>query len=117
LSGLQRTRAERLAEFFTRLAALPAPRTADEALEQISTTLDAVEDAYSGVPKQEPPPPPNMPDGRMYPPLADHIDRRPDGSIIAATRRHLIEIAADGSVCIRHAGSSMVEYERTGAAP
>ena len=117
MSGPQRTRAERLAEFFNRLAALPAPRTADEALEQIVATLDAVEDAYSGVPKQDPPPPPNMPDGRMYPPLSDHIDRIPDGTIRAATRRHIIEIAADGSVTIRHAGSGIVEYERTGAAP
>jgi len=68
----------------------------EEALKQICTVLDEVEDAYSGVPKQDPPPPPDMPDGRMYPPQADHIHRRSDGSIGATTRGHVIEITAGG---------------------
>lgn len=101
-------------EFYARLAQLPAPRTADEALEQIATTLDAVEDDWSGVPKKTPPPPPNMPDGRMYPPLPDFIVRHPDGSFTARTRGHLIEVGANGTVTFRRKKTGVIEYTREG---
>jgi len=39
----------------------------------------------SGIPRKNPPPAPNMPDGRMYPPLDDFTIRNPDGSIAVTT--------------------------------
>ena len=115
MSTPTKSRTERLAEFFARLAALPAPRTAEEALAQICSTLDEVEDAFSGVAKKDPPPPMNMPDGRMYPPLADRIIRLADGSIQATTRGHQIEISANGKVTMGRQGSTNPDYEREGA--
>ena len=90
------------------------PKSAEEALEQIATTLDAVEDAWSGVPKKMPPPPPNMPDGRMYPPLADFTVRHADGAITARTRGHIIDIGADGSVAIRSKRTGTIVFARGG---
>ena len=60
---------DRLDEFFRRLGNAPRAISADEALEEVGKTLDEVEDALRGIPKQVPPPPPNKLDGRMYPPL------------------------------------------------
>ena len=108
--------AERLAEFYSRLATVPAPRTADEALEQLIATLDAVEDAWSGVPKKSPPPPPNMPDGRMYPPLADFTTHHPDGTITARTRGHIIEFGATGNIVIRNKKTGEIDFAREGGA-
>jgi len=61
---------ERLDEFFRRLLAAPAVGSADEAMQQLSNILDAVEDELSGVP--------NVPDnwredGRIYPPKLDNV--------------------------------------------
>jgi hypothetical protein len=103
---------ERLNEFFHRLGNSPRANSAEDALEEIGRTLDAVEDALSGIPKQTPPPPPSMPDGRMYPPLSDNILRRADGTIMAWTRGHIIEIGADGSVVIRNKRTKAVEFNK-----
>jgi hypothetical protein len=70
-------------------------------LGRVGRTLDEVEDALSGIPRRNPPPPPNMPDGRMYSPQADNITRHADGRITARTAGHRIEIGADGSITIR----------------
>ena len=114
MSGPVRTIAERLAEFYSRLGTLPPAQSAEEAMEQIRHTLEAVEDAYSGVPKKDPPPPPNMPDGRMYPPLSDFLVRQADGSITARARRHIIEAGADGSLVIRNVRTGVVEFAKAG---
>jgi hypothetical protein len=53
-----------------------------------------------------------MPDGRMYPPLADNIIRNADGTIIAWTRGHIIEIGADGSLVIRNKRTKAVEFNK-----
>jgi hypothetical protein len=106
-----------LAEFYARLSQLPPAGSADEALRQLADTLDAVEDAFSGVPKKMPPPPPNMPDGRMYPPLPDFTTHHPDGSITARTRGHVIEIGADGRLTIKNKRTGAVELEREGGKP
>jgi hypothetical protein len=66
----------------------------------------------SGVPKQSPPPPPSTSDGRMYCPQDDFIWRRDDGSILAMTRGHRIEIAADGSLRIIGKISGKAEFEK-----
>lgn len=103
---------ERLEEFYRRLASLPPAQSAEIALKQICDTLDAVEDEMSGVEKQDPPPSPSMPDGRMYGPLEDHILRRADGSILALTRGHRIEIEANGTQRIINKVKGIVEFEK-----
>jgi hypothetical protein len=103
---------ERLIRYYQRLSAKPAARTADEGLRQVSDTLDEVEDQFSGVPKRNPPPPPGENDGRMYPPLSDNITRQADGSIIARTRGHRINIGSDGSITITNIKTGGVEFKK-----
>lgn len=109
------TRTQRLTEYFNRLRQQPASRTAEETLVRLSQTLMEVEDELSGIPRQEPPPPPNRPDGRMYPPQADNIRRLPDGSITARTAGHRIEIGADGSITIRNVRTGDIDFHQPGA--
>lgn len=111
----QLTRTERLTEYFNRLRQQPVSRSADEALVRLSQTLMQVEDELSGIPRQEPPPPPNRPDGRMYPPQADNVRRLPDGSITARTAGHRIEIGAGGSITIRNVRTGEVDFHQPGA--
>ena len=66
----------------------------------------------SGVVKKTPPPWPIDPDGRMYCPQEDFIERRPDGSILAVTRSHRIDIGADGSLRIIHKITGIVELQK-----
>lgn len=106
------TIAERLKEFFKRLEQQPKATNADEALGQVNRTLTAVEDDLSGVVRKDPPPPPNMPDGRMYPPLADNIVRNADGSITARTRGHTIQCGADGSITITNRKTGNVDFHK-----
>jgi hypothetical protein len=103
---------ERLAEFFRRLASLPEASDADEALRQIGVTLDEVEDALSGISRRDPPPGPGESDGRMYPPQPDFVERRPDGSIHAITRGHVIDITPAGKVVIRSKQTGRVEFQK-----
>lgn len=103
---------ERLREYFKRLGEQPKAANADEALGQVSRTLNAVEDELSGVVRKDPPPPPNMPDGRMYPPLADNIVRNADGSISARTRGHTINCGADGSITITNRKTGNVDFHK-----
>jgi len=108
-------RGGRLTEYYNRLRGQPASRTADEALGRVGRTLDEVEDALSGIPKKNPPPPPNMPDGRMYPPQADNIVRHADGSITARTRGHDISIGRDGSITMTNRQTGKVDFQQPGA--
>lgn len=108
------SREERLKEYFRRLGAQPASHTADESLERIIRTLGEVEDEHSGIPKSDPPPPMNMPDGRMYPPQADQIVRNQDGGVIARTRGHDLAIGGDGSITIRNTKSGKIEFQQRG---
>jgi hypothetical protein len=109
------TRGQRLTEYFNRLRGQPASRTAEEALGRVNQTLTVVEDALSGIPRQNPPPPRNMPDGRMYPPLEDSIIRNPNGSITANTRGHTIEIGRDGSITMTNRQTGQVDFHQPGA--
>jgi hypothetical protein len=107
---------ERLAEFYRRLSTLPAAQSASEALDQISQTLEEVEDQLRGIPKQSPPPPPDMPDGRMYPPLANFTRTMPGGGMEARTRGHVIHLGPGGSIGIRNKRNGAIEFEKPGAA-
>lgn len=103
---------ERLHEFYRRVGSLARAPSAEEALKQLARVLDDVEDELSGIPKKSPPPPPSVNDGRMYPPLDDFIIRHPDGRITARTRRHRIEIEANGSVTIINERTGAVELSK-----
>lgn len=106
------TKRERLEELYRRLGATPRASSAEAALEELCRTLEQVEDELSGIPKQMPSPPLNMPDGRMYAPEEDCITRHADGRITAKTQRHIIELGADGSITIRRKSSGSVEFHK-----
>ncbi len=106
---------QRLQEYFRRLTDAPPADSADEALSLVCDLLDQVEDELSGIPKQDPSPAPNMSDGRMYPPLADYVNRHPGGSLTARSRAHTIEIGADGTITIINRRSKNVEIIKHGA--
>ena len=103
---------ERLLEFYRRLRELPQADSAKSAFQQFCETLDRVEDEWSGIAKQIPTPPLSAPDGRMYCPAEDHILRRADGSLLAMTRGHRIEISANGAERIINKATQIVEFER-----
>jgi hypothetical protein len=103
---------ERLAELFRRLHSLPRAKNAEEALQQLCDTLDEVEDLWSGMPKKTPPPLPTESDGRMYCPLEDYIARSSDGSIVALTRGHRIEIGSNGTMRIISKITDQAEFEK-----
>ena len=102
---------QRLAEVYRRLSVAPRVNSAEDALRMVCVTLEQVEDELSGLPKQTPPPSFNQSDGRMYCPLEDHIQRRDDGSIMAITRGHRIEIGANGTIRILNRFENSVEFE------
>ena len=77
-------------------------------------TLDEVEDMLSGIPKSDPPPSLGQSDGRMYPPLADRVMLRSDGSIAAQTKGHDIAINRDGSITITNRGTGEIEFHQAG---
>jgi hypothetical protein len=103
---------ERLDELYRRLRFLPRAAGSVEAFQQLCDTLDDVEDAWSGIPKKSPPPPPFDSDGRMYCPMADFAVRCDDGSIVALTRGHRIEASPDGSLRIISKITGQVEFEK-----
>lgn len=112
-SGCQpRSIRERLDELYRRLKWLPRAASADEAFRQLCDTLEEVEDAWSGIAKQTPAPPPSKSDGRMYCPMPDFVSHLDDGSILALTRGHRIEIGADGSLRIISKLTGQVEFEK-----
>ncbi|MFE1272489.1 RHS repeat-associated core domain-containing protein [Streptomyces sp. NPDC058757] len=103
---------DRLAELYRRLDALPAPKTADEALEMLNSTLVEVEDQFSGVIAN---PNPGLKfDGRMYPPRSDYIERGIDGSIKATTKGNIIRISPNGSIAILNRKSGETVYSKKG---
>ncbi|WP_239313885.1 hypothetical protein [Frankia sp. Cj3] len=101
---------ERLAIMYHRLNELPPATSAYEALAQLNATLEAVEDEFSGVPKN---PNPDLKfDGRMYPPREDFIRCAPDGGLIALTKGNRIEISPTGSITIYSRRTNEVVYSR-----
>ncbi len=103
---------ERLPELYRRLGATPKAESSDVALRELCEVLDQVENEFSGVTQPVRIPAPAINDGRMYRPLEDHIVRRPDGSILALTRGHRIEVASDGSLRIVNKSTAKVEFEK-----
>jgi hypothetical protein len=102
----------RLQELYRRLRSAPAAKSAKEAMQQVEDTLNAVEDELSGVRRKIPPPPPNMPDGRLYAPLPDRITKRPDGTLVGETRGHTIEASPDGGITITNRKTGQIEFTK-----
>jgi hypothetical protein len=109
--------AERLVEFYRRLAAATPAANSEEALGLMCRILEEVEDDLSGIPKQAPPPRVTMFDGRLYPPLGDMVRRLPEGGIVARTRKHTIMIGANGSISILRTANSELEFTKSGIGP
>ena len=106
------TMRERLQELYRRLGSAPKTSSSEEALRELCELLEQVENEFSGVQKPANIPRPSMDDGRMYRPLEDHVARRADGSILALTRGHRIEIASDGSIRIVNKVTGQVEFQK-----
>jgi tyrosyl-tRNA synthetase len=103
---------ERLKEFFKRLQAAPPSNSAIEALDSLRFYLEQVEDEFSGVPKN--PNPGLKYEGRMYPPKEDFILANPDGSLIALTRGHIIEIGKNGRIEIKSKVTKVTVFSKPG---
>ena len=116
MAELPWTIAERLAEVYRRLHDLPAARSSDEAFQMICDTLEHVEDEFSGIPRRDPPPEPDVFDGRMYPPFGDQLTRTATGNITARTRGHILEMSTDGTIVIRKKLTREVVFTKPGVA-
>ena len=104
---------ERLEEFLRRLSAAPNAATFDEALHQVASIMNAVEDERMGVP--------NIPenwreDGRMYPPQLDNMRPVPGHARVQRFRTagHNVFIGENGSLQIV-AQNGTIELEKPGA--
>ena len=106
-------KALRLTEFLTALAALPAARTATEAMEQIAVTLNEVEDRLSGVPYD---PTAWMNDGRMYPPKQNAARPVPGKPALTRyrSRQHNTFVGTNGAIRIEDVLSGKVLINKPG---
>jgi len=86
--------------FLQRLKVAPPATSADEALDLLALTLNAVEDEHSGV---EYTPKPWKDDGRMYPPQEDNRRAVPDRPSLRRYRsaKHNTFIGSNGSIQIQ----------------
>ena len=93
------SKARRLQTFLQRLEAAPPASSADEALDLLAKTLNAVEDEFSGVACR----PENWrTDGRMYPPQEDARVKRADRPSLRKYRNkgHYDFVGLNGSIRI-----------------
>ncbi len=107
------TKAQRIAEFFSRLSAAPAVASADDAFALLCNTLNAVEDELTGIPFS---PSTWATDGRLYPPQADREfaeESRP-GVRQFHSVAHITAISPDGSIEIRDRATGKVFFHKPG---
>lgn len=99
---MERSKAERLSEFFRRLLERPPASTAEEARQLLESTLNEVEDEAS-VPGVAQDPGSWQRDGRMYPPQDDSkraVAGHPEVTRFRS-RLHNIFISTNGAIEIR----------------
>jgi len=92
----------------------PPAGSADEALELLSTTLNAVEDEFTGIPYR---PDEWQNDGRMYPPQPDSardVDGRPDLTRYRSLGHNTL-IGANGAILIQSIREKAAELDKSGA--
>lgn len=108
------TKAQRLDEFFRRLQSAASARTHDEARELMESTLNNVEDQYSGVRFN---PDAWRTDGRMYPVQDDNAADVPGTPNVTSyrSRRHETFVAANGAFEIRDTRTNRVLLAKAGA--
>lgn len=104
---------ERIRLLYERLQNAPPCRTADEALGLICVVLEAVEDEWSGVPRD--PNPTKEFEGRMYPPQGDSITLTGDGGKRVRTKGHQIFLEANGTITFKRLSNHTVEFVKQGA--
>ncbi|TDO96641.1 hypothetical protein [Flavobacterium sp. 245] len=100
---------ERLKSYYHTLEISMECTNAEEALAQINTKLEEIEDFYSGIEKVQKP---TMKyDGRMYPVMEDNIVRQ-NGRIIAKTSGNDIIIENNGSYIIFVRGTNIELFKK-----
>ncbi|MFY0256321.1 RHS repeat domain-containing protein, partial [Chitinophaga sp. 30R24] len=110
------SKSERLGIFINRLKSASAAKNQEEALKLINSTLDKVEDAYSGVPKA--PGIPNRDDGRMYGILdKKYVITQEDGTMIANTKGNRIILEKDGGFKIQSKDGTKTFLDKPGTPP
>jgi hypothetical protein len=94
-----RSKADRVAEFFRRLAASKPYSSADEAYNGLCETLDGVENELTAIPYN---PSRWMYDGRMYPPMQDSRRAIPETSEVIryVSLGHTTYVATNGALLI-----------------
>jgi hypothetical protein len=107
------SKAQRLQLLFTQLAAAPPAANHDEAYALIANTLNAIEDACSGVPAN----PANWrTDGRLYPPQADmgrsHLTL--PGVTVYRNVGHRTLIGTNGALAIQDTLNDSIIFEKPG---
>jgi hypothetical protein len=109
---MELTKQERFEKFLERLAASPPARSAEEALELVSTTLNGVEDDFTEIPYQ-----PDLwqSDGRMYPPRGDSVFAVAGRADLSRyrSRGHNTYLRDNGAIEIRDT-SGRVLFEKPG---
>lgn len=106
------TRAERLAEFFRRLAGEPPAGAEHEALDTLGRVLIEVENELTNIPFDASFP---LNDGRMYPPKTDarrSVPGRPDVARYRS-RAHNTFISTSGAIRIEKVGGECL-FEKPG---
>jgi hypothetical protein len=103
---------QRLDVFLGRLRSAPPCRTAEEALALVCRLIEEVDDEFSPVPRETPPP--FQFTGRMYAPQPDFI-RDIGRTLVATTRHHRIWCRANGAIRILHVPSKKPVLEKRGA--
>jgi hypothetical protein len=106
------SKAYRLEEFFRRLRTLPLAASFAEAMWQLETTLNAVEDDLTSIPYD---PSHWRSDGRLYPPQADNAVETSRRDVRGfRSFRHQTLIGLNGSIDISEKAGKVV-FSRPGA--
>ncbi|MNE67148.1 hypothetical protein D3C80_1627410 [compost metagenome] len=107
------SRQERIALIFERLSAASPCSTAEEMFDVLSTIMNDVEDAHSGVPAD----PSNWrTDGRLYPPQEDERQADPvPGVRRYRSKGHWTDISEDGALRIMRRPDGPVELTKRSA--
>jgi len=108
------SRAERVAEFYRRIKAEPAPATRLARREQLARLLKEVEDEMSGIPYD---PEERGDDGRMYPPRDDSERDVPNAPGVTRyrTKGHNVFIGDNGAVEVQIVGTGEQQLALPGA--
>jgi hypothetical protein len=105
------SKAERLGQVFQRLNAGDPASSSSEAFDNLSSTMNAVEDE-AGIPAEENPGLTST--ERMYPPQADSITSFDDGSMLARIQGGYVNFSANGAIQVVSGDAPMYFVPGTG---